>query len=147
MTTTQKLLANLKKDIDTLNRMGDESSCVYQHRYDAYTNDNRPNYFSIIKDRCSVLTNIVLNLNSNEEFRKEEAYEYLVESFTSLVEDYETFVLSADLRLDANRLLLVRHFYKARKCIVDLGNDMINALTGCADEKYSTKVTELLFSF
>ena len=146
MTTTQKLLANLKRDIDTLNRMGEEITSVHNTRYELYANGTRPNYYSILKDRCSVLINIVSNLNSNEEFRKEEAYEYIVDSYSSLIEDYRTFVLTTDLSDDDGKLHTLKLLFNIYKYILDLGQDIIDALTGYADSMYITKVADLLVS-
>ena len=152
MAPIQKILANLKKDIDTLNRMGDEFARFHYKSYQNYTNDERPSHYKIIRDRTYVLQRMINHVSSNEDFSTREMYKYLLDSYVSIIQDYYSFTLSLNFNEDTE---LVNGFYedlefkvkssiKLKRHVELLGNDMLKALSNCPGSNYYTYKIETL---
>ena len=152
MTTTQKLLANLKRDIDTLSNMGNEFVRFHYKSYQNFTNDERPSHYKIIRDRTYVLQRMINHVSSNKDFSTREIYKYLLDSYISIIQDYYSFTLSLNFNDDAELVngfhedleFKVRSSIKLKRHVELLGNDMLKALSNCPGSNYHTYKIETL---
>ena len=145
MTTAQNVLGNFKSDIDILKKLGNEIVTNHTTRYELYSNGTRPNYFSILKDRCSTLINIAALVKSNKELRKEDVYVSMVDAYASLIDDYNEFILTTEMGDGEDKLHAVKLFNTAKDYILDIGNDILNALYDYDEvDRYVNKVEDLI---
>ena len=160
MTTTQKLLDNFKRDIDTLDRMGEELASIHYKSYQDFTNEltngkrpslhdtvkdgvyiiyNQPIHCKIICSRISVLYSIlrcIKSINNPLEMymsRTKEKYDYLLDSYLSIIKDYYSFTLNMGFD---NLQVKVRLSNHLKKMIVELGNRIVESLIRRPETNY-----------